>query len=230
MKGLKIALDGPAGSGKSSVSRLVAKRLGYLNVDTGAMYRCVTLRAIWDGVDFEDPKALAKVAASCRIELQEDGRVILDGQDVTDEIRKPIIDSRISSIAENEEVRKILVAEQKRIGAQGGVVMEGRDIGTVVLPDAEIKFYLDAAPQERAKRRWKELGKRGVNVSLDEVKHEICLRDKKDLERSASPLKLAPDAIYLDTSNHTLNEVVEIVLAKIQGVVRTHEANKRPCL
>jgi cytidylate kinase len=214
-----IAIDGPAGAGKSTVARMVARRLGLLYVDTGAMYRAVTLAALRAGIDVEDEGALAALAADIRIELvpAEDGaaRVYLDGEDVTAAIRSPEVSRHVSAVARAAGVREELVRRQKSMAAGGGVVMEGRDIGTVVLPRATAKFFLTAREDVRAYRRYREMRGRGYPATLEEVCSEIRERDRIDSSREVGPLMCPPDAFILDTTAMTPEEVVEAIVARV---------------
>jgi cytidylate kinase len=218
---LIVAIDGPAGSGKSTTAQLVAKELGYLYIDTGAMYRAVTLQAQNSGVDLKDDNALSDIAREAVIELRRADRslsVSVDGQDVTDAIRLPDVDRDVSRVSEVEGVRDALVAQQQRLGVKGGVVMEGRDIGTVVFPDAEIKVYLVASEEERARRRRQQLKDRGIEVSVDEVLSQIKSRDKANMERDHGPLRPADDARHLDTTGISIEEQVATLVAWVQNV------------
>lgn len=216
-----IAIDGPAGSGKSTVAKLVANELGFLYVDTGAMYRALTLKAMQKGVDLKDESALIELAkkTSIKLEGQSDGRlkVFLDAKDVTNQIRTPEVTSNISYIANVPGVRQEMVKLQRRIGhsAEKGAVLEGRDIGTVVFPDAPKKFYLDASVEERARRRHKELLENGINTQLDRIEADIRIRDKKDQTRKVGALKKAADAILIDTTDLTVQEVIDGVLSRV---------------
>lgn len=213
-----IAIDGPAGSGKSTVSKGLAKRLGILYVDTGAMYRALTLKAVEKGLDLEDRGSLIDMAKNTNIELvlERNDRltVFLDGRDVSKEIRTPQLTKNIKFIAGTPGVRREMVRMQRRIAESGnGAVLEGRDIGTVVFPDADKKFYLDADFQERVRRRHKELIEMGYNVRIADIEEDARLRDKGDMERKVAPLKKAADAIVIDTSNLTIEETVEKILS-----------------
>ncbi|MBC7106708.1 MAG: (d)CMP kinase [Firmicutes bacterium] len=214
-----IAIDGPAGAGKSTVARMVARRLGLLYVDTGAMYRAVTLAALRAGIDPEDEEALAALAAGLAIELvpAEDGtaRVYLDGEDVTAAIRSPEVSRHVSAVARAAAVREELVRRQKRMAADGGVVMEGRDIGTVVLPEATAKFFLTAREDVRAYRRYREMRGRGYPATLEEVCSEIRQRDRSDSSREVGPLVCPRDALILDTTAMTPEEVVQAIVARV---------------
>lgn len=216
-----IAIDGPAGAGKSTVARLVAKRLGYLYLDTGAMYRALTLKVLDQGVDVKDCERIIKLAASSAIGLinNSDGtlNVILDGVDVSLAIRQLRITKSVSDIAKIREVREIMLKNQRELGSQGNAVLDGRDIGTVVFPDAEKKFYLDANLKERVNRRHKELKGLGQNITVESVDLDLSNRDKIDSSREFAPLKKADDAMYVDTTFLTIKEVVNKLLSYING-------------
>ncbi len=208
-----IAIDGPAGAGKSTVARRVAARLGFVYVDTGAMYRAVGLWAMRAGVKLDDVHKLEQLAAAARIEFEAGStRVFLNGEDVTEAIRTPEVASAASKISVYGGVRRALVAEQRRLARDASVVMEGRDIGTVVFPEADVKIFLDAAPQTRAERRLRELRERGRQPVAEQVIAEMEERDQRDRSRAEAPLLQAPDAVYLDTTALSIEEVVEAVL------------------
>ena len=210
-----IAIDGPSGSGKSTVARAVAERLGYLYVDSGAMYRAVALRAREEGIPPDDVGRLAALAGRMQIDLKRESsgvRILVDGRDVTDAIRTPEISHLASLIAVLPPVRERLVGQQQRIGAAGGVVMEGRDIGSVVFPNAELKIFLDATPDERARRRHEQHLEQGIESSLEQTRKEVEERDRRDSTRKVSPLVQAPDAVYLDTTALTANDVVDVIV------------------
>jgi cytidylate kinase len=213
---LIIAIDGPAGAGKSTVARTVARRLGYLFINTGAMYRAVAWKALREGVPLDDAGAVGRLAGESVIELTggvDSMRVLIDGRDITDEIATPQIGFAASMVSTISAVRRALVARQQQMGRAGGVVMEGRDIGTQVFPDAEVKIYLDASPEARAQRRYDDDLARGVAVaSPEEMKEEIERRDTRDKTRADSPLLRAEDAVYIDSSAMTVDEVVERIL------------------
>lgn len=218
-KKINIAIDGPAASGKSTTARLVAEKLGYIYIDTGAMYRAVTLAVLRAGVDVNDRIKVQQVADQSEIRLEQspNGQVTyLNGEDVSGEIRLPEITQVISIISAYPRLRQVMVAKQRAIAENGGVVMDGRDIGTVVLPDAELKIFMDASVEERARRRFKELEARKIDVDLEAIKKEIEERDRLDSSRDASPLKPADDAIVIDTSNKSIDEQVQEVLKFIQ--------------
>ncbi|MFA0747188.1 (d)CMP kinase [Fervidibacter sp.] len=215
-KGLVIAIDGPVGAGKSTVAKLVARKLGYLYVDTGAMYRAVALKALRLGMDINDPIVMAMLAEATDIQLQQQGdgsvRVFLDGEDVTEAIRTPEVSEASSIVSAHEGVRKVLAERQKAMAELGGVVMEGRDIQTVIAPDAEVKIFLTASLEERAKRRWLELQQKGISVSYEEVLQEVKERDERDKTRAIAPLRKAPDAVEIDTTGMTPEEVAEKIV------------------
>jgi cytidylate kinase len=218
MDPLIIAIDGPSGAGKGTIARAVAARLRYRHIDTGAMYRAVAWMAIRDRVDLRDEPAIAALAARARFSLDND-RVIIDGHDVTRAIRTPEIDRASAAVARLPAVRRVLVSKQRLMGAAGGVVMEGRDIGTVVFPDADVKVYLDASPEERAKRRASDPA-HGASAprGLSEVATALAERDRSDSTRADSPLARASDAIHIETTNQPIDAVVERVLR----LVHTH--------
>ena len=222
MQKLTIAIDGPAGSGKSSVARKVAAMLGYLYLDSGAMYRAVALKALQRKIPLEDEAKLQALARESHIELTSPtpeqeaqglkNRVFLDNREVTYEIRSGEVAQAASQLATIAGVREVLVAEQQRAGAGGGVVMEGRDIGTVVLPKAELKIFLEASPEVRAERRWNEHQEKGENVSLGEVLEEVRVRDRRDRERKVSPLVRAEDAVLLDNTAMGIEETARLIV------------------
>jgi cytidylate kinase len=216
---LVIAIDGPAASGKSTTARLVAQRLGYLHVDTGAMYRAVTLKVLRQGISPSDVERISRLVESTRVELKgERGtlRVVLDGEDVTDPIRSPEVTRAVSAVSSLGAVRRAMVREQRTLGRNGGIVLEGRDIGTVVFPDADCKFFLIAGILARATRRMEEFQEKGVTGDLAELEAEIAERDRKDSTREESPLRKADDAIEIDTSDLTIEAQVERVLGIVQ--------------
>ncbi|NMB21628.1 MAG: (d)CMP kinase [Firmicutes bacterium] len=222
---MKIAVDGPAGAGKSTIARLVAKQLGLRYVDTGAMYRAVTLVALRQGVDMDDEDALLRVATSMDLNIVFQGQrgnvIYLDGQDVTGLIRQPDVTANVSTVSTHKKVRDFIVALQDQIGRQGSVVMDGRDIGTVVMPDADWKIFLQATVEERARRRQQELQRKGVVVDIKDLQEQIRTRDHLDSTRENSPLRKAEDAIEIDTTSLSISEVVEKVLDLIQGEAET---------
>lgn len=231
MSRLIVAIDGPAGAGKSTVARMVASRLGLLFLDTGAMYRAVTWKAMAQGVPLEDEAAMTRLARESRIELlPADGgdRVILDGAEVTGAIRSPEVTRHVSQVAAHAGVREVLVERQRELGKDGGVVAEGRDIGTVVFPQAPVKIFLIASPRERARRRAKDLEARGIPVDLAELEAEIARRDAYDSNRAVSPLKAAPDAVEVDSDAMTREQVVERILEIARERGSLDRASDRP--
>ena len=209
-----IAIDGPSGVGKGTVARAIADAFGYRHVDTGAMYRAVAWRVIDLGIDLEDEPAVSALARRADIDIA-DGQVSVDGVDVTSAIRTPQIDRAVTSVARMPSVREVLVARQRAIGREGGVVMEGRDIGTVVFPDADVKIYLDASPEERARRRAADPAHGGRGEALAIVASAMADRDRIDSTRAASPLIIAPDAVVVDTTGVSVPDVVAKVIAII---------------
>ncbi|MCX8106088.1 MAG: (d)CMP kinase [Ignavibacterium album] len=217
---LIIAIDGPAGSGKSTTAKLLAKKLGYLYIDTGAMYRAVTLYAIKNNI-LNDEKKIIELASQLDIELKlEEGvtKVFVNGKDVSEEIRSLEVNQNVSPVSKIEGVRKILVEKQKQIGKNGGVVMEGRDITTVVFPNADVKVYLTASIDERTRRRSLEFAQKGQKVDIEKVKENILERDRIDSSRDVSPLTKSPDAIEIDTSNLTIEQQVDLILTESKKI------------
>lgn len=215
VKRLVVAVDGPSGAGKGTVARAVARMLGYRHIDTGAMYRAVAWRAVALGVALEATDEVAAVAARATFDLH-DGVIAIDGHDVTSAIRTPDMDKAAALVARNAAVRDVLVARQRALGAGGGVVMEGRDIGTVVFPQAELKIYLDASPEERARRRAADPAHASGRTSdVAHVAQDLAARDKSDSTRSVAPLAQAADAVYIDTTGVAVDDVVARVLALV---------------
>ena len=223
MRKLTIAIDGPAGSGKSSVAQRVAQVLGYFYLDSGAMYRALALKALQNnGLALSSHAELEQLAAITQIELKPTppdlvsegvkNQVILDGIDVTQAIRTPEVAQAASQVATIAKVRELLVAQQQRAGAGGGVVMEGRDIGTVVFPNAELKIFLEASPEVRAERRWKEHEQKGEHLTLEKVVEEVRERDKRDRERKVSPLVRAKDAVLVDNTAMDVEETARLIV------------------
>jgi cytidylate kinase len=223
-KGLIIAIDGPSGAGKSTLTRLLAGRLGYIHIDTGAMFRAVALAAGRAGIAADDGEALAALCCGLTISFARNGgdsRVLLNGEDVSDQIRTPEISLLTSSVSAVKSVRKFLLVRQREMGMAGGVVLEGRDIGTVVFPDAEVKFFLTASIEERGRRRYDELRAKGEDVSLQGTIAEVARRDEQDEQREHAPLRRASDAIDIDSSRLSIEEVLklmeEIIKARVKG-------------
>jgi CMP/dCMP kinase len=219
-RGLVIAIDGPSGAGKSTAGRILAARLGYVFLDTGAMYRALALAALRTRTALDDQPALAALARDTRIDLGADGSVAVDGEDVTAALRTREVSTAASQVSVHPAVRRVMVARQQQLGRRGGVVMDGRDIATAVFPDADLKFYVDADPAKRAVRRRQELAAAGIEADLTAIEREIRERDHADSTRADSPLTRVPDAIHVDTTAMGLEEVVERMLAAAQEKIR----------
>lgn len=220
-RGFIIAIDGPAGSGKSTVAKKVAAALGFLYIDTGAIYRALTLKAIRSKTDMKDEGALIELAGKTDIRLagERGGRpkVFLDGEDVTDKIRTPELTNSVRHVACIGGVRARMVELQRSLGRANGGVLEGRDIGTVVFPDADRKFYLDASDDVRVERRYKEMRQAGMKVTLEGVKRDVLARDRSDMTRKFGPLRKAKDAVLIDTTGLTIDEVVVKITRYIES-------------
>ncbi|MFH1459139.1 MAG: (d)CMP kinase [Candidatus Omnitrophota bacterium] len=219
-----IAIDGPAGAGKSTIAKILADRLGFFYVDTGAMYRALTLKILNCGVGFSSPKKLVEITKNTKIKLIEHKNaklcIFLDDQDVSVEIRNPAVTKQVFRIARIPQIRQIMVEWQRAYADESDIVMEGRDIGTEVFPETKNKFYLDASADVRAKRRLKELKEKKIDVSYKEILRQIQERDDKDKSRACGPLKQAEDAIYLDTSNLTIHQVIEKIISYLPKEVK----------
>jgi CMP/dCMP kinase len=214
-KRLNITMDGPAGSGKSTVSKLIAKRLGYKYIDTGAMYRAVAIRSHELNISPDDDTGLEQLCKTVKVEFV-DGKITVDDRDVSVEIRTPLADGLASVVSSRAPIREAMIALQREMAQVGGVVMEGRDIGTVVLPDADLKFYITASPEVRGERRHKERLQKGEESDLNQVIESIKERDKRDSQRKLSPLKPAVDARIVDTTGLAILDVVDTVLREIE--------------
>ncbi|MDP8242806.1 MAG: (d)CMP kinase [Candidatus Hinthialibacter antarcticus] len=216
-----VAIDGPVGVGKSSVAALLAKRLGFVYIDTGAMYRAVTLKALRQNINLENQEAVAALAQTIELRFvreQSDLRILCDGEDVSEAIRAPEVSRGTSPVADNVKVRECLVAMQQALGREGGVVMEGRDIGTVVFPDAEIKIYLNADPKVRADRRYRQLVEKGKPADFESTYQDLIERDRRDAMRPVGALKMADGAIEFDSSKLNQEQVIE----QLYNVVISH--------
>jgi cytidylate kinase len=225
MKELIVAIDGPSGVGKSTLSKLLSLDLGYLNLDTGAMYRAVALASLRQGIDANDHEALKQLCAEIIIEFEreeKEERVLLNGEDVSTQIRTPEISLLTASVAACPDVRQAMVERQRILGADGGVVLEGRDIGTVVFPNADVKFFLKASAEVRGQRRFLELQAKGVDVDLARTISEVQARDIADTSRTNSPLRQADDAIVIDTTDINITKVLERMLE----VIVTHRQHR----
>ncbi|WP_374963011.1 (d)CMP kinase [Lysinibacillus sp. RS5] len=218
-KNIQIAIDGPAGAGKSTIAKIVAEALGFTYIDTGAMYRAVTYKALQLNIYLDDEEKLAEMLASSTIELKPSPQgqlVFLDGKNVSAEIRSNEVTSSVSQVSAHAKVRELLVAQQQKLAANGCVVMDGRDIATHVLKNAELKIFMSATVEERARRRFIDNQKRGIESSIEKLQEDIALRDKMDSEREASPLIQAADAIFLDTTALSIDDAAQAILKLAQ--------------
>jgi cytidylate kinase len=223
MKKINIAIDGPAGAGKSTISKLLASQLGYIHIDTGAMYRAVGLKVLKNNISPHDSRKIVEILNSTDIQIKlVDGKqlVFLDGEDVTEEIRQPEVSMYASDVSKIREVRERLVKMQQDLAKQKGVIMDGRDIGTHVLPNAELKIFLTATAEERAKRRFLELKQKGYDVDYYQLLDEIKKRDQNDMTREFAPLRVAEDAIVIDSTSLSIEEVLQKVLELFYKVVK----------
>ena len=215
-----VAIDGPAGSGKSTIAKLLAKKFKFDYIDTGAMYRAFTLKALREGIDLNNAEALTVLAGKTELDIRQDAlngiKVILDNEDVTLLIRTPELTKKVAYIAKVGGVRETMKQNQRRIGKRGNCVFEGRDIGTVVFPEAKYKFYLDADSAERVNRRYKELLEKGQDALLKDIDRDLKVRDRKDMMREIAPLLKADDAVYIDTTHLNIDEVVDKIVGYIK--------------
>ena len=227
--GMIIAIDGPAGAGKSTVARKLARRLGVRYLDTGAMYRALTLKSLRERIDLSDEKELASVAAAMGVAMEyvprrrPPYRVIMDGEDITSAIRSREVSAHVSQVSSHPCVRKEMVKKQRELASGGGMVVEGRDVGTVVFPKADLKFFITASTKERARRRYLEMVADGYDISLHTIQQEMVRRDHLDSTRKTNPLKRAPDAILLDTTGQSAEQVV----MQLSALVREHAEEVR---
>ncbi len=215
-----VAIDGPGGAGKSTIARLLAQKLNYLHLDTGAMYRAVTLAALRENIDFNQQEKLIELARKIEISFDQKGEIFLDGENVSEEIRKAEVNKHVSQTAAVKGVRDVLVKKQQQLARNNKVVMDGRDITTVVLPEADHKFFLTASLEERARRRYQEVRSKNKDADFEKIKESIARRDKMDSEREHSPLKKAEDAVLVDTTNLSIDEVLAKMIEIIEGEVQ----------
>lgn len=217
-----VAIDGPAGSGKGTITKMVAEKLGLINIDTGAMYRCIALETLKRGIALDEIEKIISLSYEVQIELLEDGRVFLNGKDVTSQIRTKEVSQIVSQVSAIKQVRLNMVALQRKLAEGKKVIMEGRDITTYVFPNADVKIYLDASIEERAKRRFKEMQEKGIQMTYQEVLENIKVRDENDKNKEIGALQIAKDAIVVDTTNLTVEEVAvrieEIIKANRKGI------------
>lgn len=217
-----IAIDGPAGAGKSTLSKLLAKKLGFIYLDTGAMFRSITYLAIEQDIDINDNQKLGELAEETNFDFKRSSsnvsnNILVNGVDLSNYIRTVIIDKNVSTVAKSKDVRTALLIKQREIAQKGNIIMDGRDIGSRVLPNADIKFYVTASLDERAKRRYLEIKNKDIDISFNEIKDKIAKRDQIDMDREISPLRKASDAIVIDTSNLTINQALDKMLNIVKG-------------
>lgn len=211
-----VAIDGPAGSGKGTITKLVGERLGLINIDTGVTFRCVALNMIQEGIEIKEEDKIKELLEKIEIDMKENGEIFLNGEEVTKKIRENDVNNFVSPVSVIKIVRDKLLEIQRKIAQGKDVIMEGRDIGTVVFPDANVKIYLDASSEERAKRRVKQNQEKGIETSYEEVLKNIIDRDRRDSTREVAPLKRAKDAIYIDSTNIEIEEVVEEIIKIVE--------------
>ncbi len=213
---LVIAIDGPAGSGKGTITKIISEKLGLVNIDTGAMYRCVALACINNGIKLEEEDKIGEIAKKVKIEFDKDRNVYLDGVDVSKRIREKDVSALVSPLSSIVAVREEMVKQQRKLAEGLDVIMEGRDITTVVFPNADFKFYLDATVEERAKRRFLQNQESGIDMSLEEIKEAIEARDYNDMHKEVGALKRTDDQIYVDSTNMSIEEVADFMINKIK--------------
>jgi CMP/dCMP kinase len=224
LKKLVVAIDGPAASGKSTTAKLVARELGYLYLDTGAMYRAMTLKVLEQKIDIGSEEEIIRIAENTQINFahrDDQIRIFLDNRDVTKKIRSQAVTAAVSAVSAIERIREVMVREQRRMSAEGGIVVDGRDIGTVVFPNADLKIFMIADVTERARRRQKDLQSEGIDVPVDQLEREITERDRQDSGRYISPLKQASNAIMVDTSRMTIDEQVKLIVDRAKILIDT---------
>ena len=212
---IQVAIDGPAGSGKGTVTKLVAEKCNLIYIDTGVTYRCVTLKMLENGVSLEEEDKVIEIAENINIEFTIDGKTLLDGIDVSDKIRSKEVTKLVSFVSSIVRVRELMVEVQRKMASDNNVIMEGRDITTVVLPNAKYKFYLDASVDERARRRFEQNKEKNIEMSLEEIKENIGKRDYNDMHKEVGSLTRTDEQIYIDSTNMTIEEVVDIIVNEI---------------
>ena len=212
-----VAIDGPAGSGKGTIAGIVSKECNLVNIDTGATYRCVALKALRNGLNLEDKKAIIELSKNINIEFTKDARVFLDGEEVTDDIRSKEVTKIVSPISSIVEVRENMVELQRKLAGDNDVILEGRDITTVVFPNANYKFYLDATLEERAQRRFKQNKEKGIDMSYEEIYENIKARDYNDMHKEVGSLTRTDEQVYIDSTNLTIDEVAKIIIDIVNG-------------
>ena len=215
-----VAIDGPAGSGKGTITKKISTELGLVSIDTGATYRCVALNMLQENVGLDEEAKIKQILENINIDLKPDGKIFLNGEDVTNKIRTPEVSKFVSPVSALKIVRDKMVDIQRKIAEGKNAIMEDRDIGTVVFPNANVKIYLDATPEERANRRMKQMAEKGIKLDYQQVLQEIIERDTRDLNRAIAPLKKADDAIYVDSSNMTIDEVTNKIIQIIKFATR----------
>ena len=215
-----VAIDGPAGSGKGTITKKISTELGLVSIDTGATYRCVALNMLQENVGLDEEAKIKQILENINIDLKPDGKIFLNGEDVTNKIRTPEVSKFVSPVSALKIVRDKMVDIQRKMAEGKNAIMEGRDIGTVVFPNANVKIYLDATPEERANRRMKQMAEKGIKLDYQQVLQEIIERDTRDLNRAIAPLKKADDAIYVDSSNMTIDEVTNKIIQIIKFATR----------
>jgi len=216
MNNLVIAVDGPAGAGKSTIAKIIADKLGINYIDTGAMYRAITYKCLKNNIDVENTDEVVKLAKNTDIDFK-DNNIYLDDKIINDEIRTVDVSNNVSKVSKIKEVRNLLVNVQRNIGSKSSVILDGRDIGSVVFPNADFKFYIVATPEERGSRRFKEMKEKGYDVNLDEIIKDIVDRDKMDMNRKFAPLVKADDALEIDTTGKSIDNVIAEVVSKIKA-------------
>jgi cytidylate kinase len=212
-----VAIDGPAGSGKGTIAKIISERCNLVNIDTGATYRCVALKALNNGLTVDNKKEIIELSKNIDIKFTQDGKVFLDGKEVTDDIRSKEVTSIVSPVSGIVEVRENMVELQRRLAGDNDVILEGRDITTVVFPNANYKFYLDASLEERANRRYKQNMEKGIDMSYEEIKESISARDYNDMHKEVGSLTRTDDQVYIDSTNLSIEEVADIIFKVVNG-------------